>query len=80
MPPANTNFTSFNYASNSDTISQFIPSNLDQTLDFNAMPVPTTIGSGPWGYNTESAAANQDGGPGILEQFLNNFPASTNSI
>jgi len=59
-------------------MSQFISSNLDQTLDFDAMPIPTTIDGGPWGYNTESAAANQDD---ILEQFLNNFPASTtNSI
>jgi hypothetical protein len=78
MPPANENF---NNASNYDIMSQFGPSNLDRTLDFDTMPVPPTADHrGPWGYNTGSAAANQDSSPDILGQFFDNFPASTNGI
>jgi hypothetical protein len=82
MLPADKNFTNFNLASNYDIPPQLIPSNLNHTPDFDAIPVPPAANSGLWGYNTESVAANQDGGPDldILEQFLNNFPASTNSI
>jgi hypothetical protein len=46
MPPANENFMDFNYALNYDIMSKFVPSNLNQTLDFDAMPVPTTADGG----------------------------------
>jgi hypothetical protein len=80
MLPADGNFTNFDLASNYDIPSQLVPSNFDHTPDFDATRVPTTTNSGLWGYNTESVAANQDGSTDILEQFLNNFSASTNGI